>query len=215
MKKFFKFGCLGIIGLVVLVVIIGIAASGGDDAAKTSSDKSNTTNEPAAKEEPKKESPEGVVTKEKFEQIKDGMTYEEVVALVGAEGKLLSETGTKGDSLHTAMYEFEADGVLSNVNMTFQGEKLVNKAQFGLEGEDSKGVSITIDEFNKIQNGMTYDQVKEIIGGDGDITSETGEAGTSMHTVMYEYPGEGGLGANASLMFQGGKLMNKSQFGLE
>jgi hypothetical protein len=32
---------------------------------------------------------------------------------------------------------------------------------------------------------------------------------------MYQYEGEGELGANASFTFQGGKLVNKAQFGLK
>ncbi|WP_433745090.1 DUF4352 domain-containing protein [Falsibacillus pallidus] len=33
MKKFFKFGCLGIIALIVLGIIIAVATSGGDDSS--------------------------------------------------------------------------------------------------------------------------------------------------------------------------------------
>lgn len=34
-------------------------------------------------------------------------------------------------------------------------------------------------------------------------------------TVMYQYKGEGQMGANANFMFQENKLQNKAQFGLE
>ncbi|MGG1516998.1 DUF3862 domain-containing protein [Paenibacillus oryzisoli] len=70
-------------------------------------------------------------------------------------------------------------------------------------------------EFDQIQNGMTYAQVTEIIGGPGEIMSEVGEKGSEFYTVMYMYDGEGSLGANANLMFQGGKLNSKAQFGLK
>ena len=56
MKKFFKFGCLGFIALIVLVVIIGMV-SGGDDSSEKTSGSNNTSNsskEPA-KKAPKKE----------------------------------------------------------------------------------------------------------------------------------------------------------------
>ncbi len=70
-------------------------------------------------------------------------------------------------------------------------------------------------EFDQIKSGMTYEQVKEIIGGEGEVISESGNPGDQFHTVMYQYEGEGELGANASFTFQGGKLVNKAQFGLK
>jgi hypothetical protein len=69
-------------------------------------------------------------------------------------------------------------------------------------------------EFDQIQNGMTYEEVTAIIGGPGEVVSEVGDKGSDFYTVMYKYDGEGSLGANANLMFQGGKLNAKSQFGL-
>lgn len=70
-------------------------------------------------------------------------------------------------------------------------------------------------EFDQIESGMTYEQVKEIIGGEGEVISESGKPGDQFHTVIYHYEGEGELGANASFTFQGGKLVNKAQFGLK
>lgn len=82
-------------------------------------------------------------------------------------------------------------------------------------GPHKTKVQITMDQFNRIRSGMTYSQVREIIGGDCKLESEVGEPGTPFHTVSYACDGHGGLGANASIMFQGGKLEMKAQFGLE
>lgn len=216
MKKVFKFGCLGIIILIVLGIII--ASLGNDDSTNETNDttptEEETTNPPAEESEDNEatdsepaetEDTDGSLTKEKFDQIKEGMTYEEVVAIIGSEGTVLSESGTPGDAYHTVIYEFETDGFMSSANMTFQGGKLMNKAQYGLGSSD---IEITLEQFNQLKNGMTTEEVFEILGGEGDITSESGD------TVMYSYNGTS-IGGNASLMFQGGKLMNKSQFGLE
>lgn len=70
-------------------------------------------------------------------------------------------------------------------------------------------------EFDKIENGMTYEQVVQIIGGNGEVMSEVGEKGTQYYTVMYMYEGEKGFGSNANFTFQNGKLQSKAQFGLE
>jgi len=69
-------------------------------------------------------------------------------------------------------------------------------------------------EFDKIKVGMSYEEVKEIIGGECTLESESGEKGTALYTVMYGCDGEGELGANVQLMFQGGKLDSKTQMGL-
>ncbi|MEK3955348.1 DUF3862 domain-containing protein [Psychrobacillus sp. FSL K6-1464] len=217
MKKFFKFGCLGVIALVVLVIII-VALSGGGDEETTTTVDTSSAGETTKKESPSSEkeetaADEGTLTEEKFAEITNGMTYDEVKAIIGSEGTLLSESGEAGTDLHTAIYEWTTDALFSSANFTFQGGKLLNKSQVGVS--NGSDVTITLDEFNNIANGMTEEEVFEIVGGAGDISSESGDKGTDFYTIMYEYSGEDGFGANASLMFQGGKLQNKSQFGLE
>lgn len=90
------------------------------------------------------------------------------------------------------------------------------------EKEDSKKEAvqknkpgISRDEFDQIQNGMSYEEVKNIIGSDGKIISESGKTGDQFYTIMYSWKSEKGLEANARFMFQEGKLQNKSQFGLK
>jgi len=226
MKKFFKMGCLGFIGLIVLIIVIAVATSGNEEKTDKSepastqatqektTDSSNATKATNSDTKTTEATDDGVLTKEKFEQIKDGMTYEEVVKIIGSEGELLSESGEKGTSLYTVIYSFKADGSFgANSSMMFQGGKLMNKSQFGLGGNSD--VTITKSEFDKIQNNMSYEEVSKIVGGEGEVASESGEKGTSLHTIMISYTGEGDLGANASLMFQGDKLMNKTQIGLK
>ncbi|OOR30331.1 hypothetical protein BW892_07060 [Bacillus cereus] len=74
------------------------------------------------------------ISKEEFDSIKNGMSYEEVISIIGGDGELLSETGTNGQQFHTLMYSWEGEkGFGSNANATFQDGKLINKAQFGLK----------------------------------------------------------------------------------
>ncbi|WP_425203650.1 hypothetical protein [Priestia megaterium] len=83
--------------------------------------------------------------------------------------------------------------------------------------EESNDPGISKEEFDKIQNGMTVEEVVSIIGGEGELQSETGAQGDQFYTSMYGWEGESGLGANAIIMFQGStpKVESKSQFGLE
>lgn len=80
---------------------------------------------------------------------------------------------------------------------------------------ESAGVTISKAEYDQLENGMSYKKVVALVGGEGEQLSETGSPGEEFYTAMYSYDGEGGLGANVSLIFQDDKLMTKSQFGLK
>jgi hypothetical protein len=153
------------------------------------------------------------ISKTEFKSIKSGMSYKKVKKIVGGGGKLLSESGSKGDSFHTAIYEWDgASGWGANANVTFQNNKVINKSQIGVDsGSKAK---ITMKKFKKIHNGMSYSKVKKIIGGAGSKNSESGQKGSPEYTVIYGYKGNT-LGGNAMFTFQGGKLLNKAQFGLK
>jgi len=166
----------------------------------------------AAEQKAKEKADEGTLTKEKFEQIKEGMTYEEVVAIIGSEGTVMSEIGEKGTKFHTVVFEFETDGFLSSATIMFQGGRLTNKSQFGLGG--GADIEISLEQFNQLENGMTLEEVIAIVGGEGEIISESGQKGSQFHTIMYSYKGNT-LVSSVSLMFQGNKLQSKSQIGLK
>lgn len=74
------------------------------------------------------------ITLEKFNKIETGMTYQEVVDIVGEEGTVISETDIMQDEKYkTIMYCWYASNGIANANVTFQGGKVVSKAQLGLE----------------------------------------------------------------------------------
>lgn len=77
--------------------------------------------------------PNECITQAEFLRIETGMTYEEVVEIIGSKGELLSE-GDAGlgpeYATHIIMWR-GADGI-SNANVTFQGGKVIGKAQVGL-----------------------------------------------------------------------------------
>ena len=70
-----------------------------------------------------------VVTKAEFDQIREGMSYEEAARIIGASGELQSSSEIAG--YRTVMYSWmNSNG--SNMNAMFQNGRLINKAQFGL-----------------------------------------------------------------------------------
>lgn len=81
---------------------------------------------------------------------------------------------------------------------------------------DSKDVTVTLEEFNKLKSGMTESEVWDIIGGKCTNTGTTDLGiGSEYVTVSYGCNGNGSVGANVILMFQGGKLNTMSQTGLK
>ena len=70
----------------------------------------------------------------------------------------------------------------------------------------------TLAEYNRIRVGMSYDEVREIIGAQGTEMSRNPIGGIT--TVMYSWRGAGIAGANMNAVFQDGKLVDKAQFGL-
>ncbi|CAG7646620.1 hypothetical protein ACFQI7_23960 [Paenibacillus allorhizosphaerae] len=80
---------------------------------------------------------------------------------------------------------------------------------------ETEKVTITKEEFDKIYYGMTYDQVKEIIGGPGTTLSQEGANRGTNYKATYLYLGENSEGASAIFSFKSGKLSLKNQMGLE
>lgn len=92
-------------------------------------------------------------------------------------------------------------------------EQTSTNSESSANTEDAK---ITLEEFNQIETGMTYEQVVEIIGTEGTVMSESDITGDGQYkTTIYSWEGEGSLGANANITFQSGKVVSKAQFGLE
>ncbi|MEC9067809.1 MAG: hypothetical protein VX569_11080 [Pseudomonadota bacterium] len=89
-----------------------------------------------------------------------------------------------------------------------------NAAEFStdVEGGSPNAPTITLAEFQALRTGMPPEQVAEIVGSTGELISESELGG--VHTAMYQLEGEGDLGANASVMFQNGELVQKAQIGL-
>lgn len=77
---------------------------------------------------------------------------------------------------------------------------------------------VTFDEYKKIQNVMSYRQVIQIIGAEGEEMSRSKMDGVpgvmeSVETVMFQWVN--GNGSNMNAIFQNDKLIQKAQFGLK
>lgn len=72
------------------------------------------------------------ITLAKFNQLQNGITYEQAVQILGTQGTLVSENTISG--YHTAMYSWENPGIFQgNMNAMFQNNALMSKSQIGLK----------------------------------------------------------------------------------
>ena len=72
--------------------------------------------------------------------------------------------------------------------------------------------TMSLAQFNQIQNGMSYEEVQKIVGSAGTVLSESSIGGISIRIVSWL--GNGSLGSNAAITFQNGAVSGKSQAGL-
>lgn len=72
------------------------------------------------------------VTLAQFSQLRDGMSYAQASAALGRPGTEMSRTNISG--IVTVMYSWQGRGRAgANMNAMFQNDRLISKAQFGLE----------------------------------------------------------------------------------
>lgn len=73
---------------------------------------------------------------------------------------------------------------------------------------------VTLENFNKIDSSMTYEDVCALFGKEGELLSEVDIGIAGYETQMYAWYDWTGI-FNCTVMFQGGYETSKSQFGLE
>lgn len=78
-----------------------------------------------------------------------------------------------------------------------------------VESDPNNPGTITKSEFDRLEKGMTYEDAKSTVGGDGTVVSESGE------TVIYGWEQDGQKGyIVANAIFENGQLVEKTDFGI-
>ncbi len=84
------------------------------------------------------------------------------------------------------------------------------------EQSSSEDGYITKKLYDKIKTGMTYDEVKSIVGSKGEPIYESGDKGTENYVVDYMWNGEDGFSkATITCTGKNQKVFSKSQGGLK
>jgi hypothetical protein len=142
-----------------------------------------------------------------FNKIELDMDYDAVKGIMGGEGNETSSS--KSGSYESKAYEWKGDK-FARVSVRFQNGKLVSKSQSNLT--DRKGDAVlTQDKFNKVNTDMTYEQVKGVLGSDGEMTriSKIGDS------TLTSYTWKGPKFERVFASFKNDKLTNKTQSGLK
>ena len=80
--------------------------------------------------------------------------------------------------------------------------------QKSVSGVSDRSEYITMEEYNKIDTGMTYEEVKEIVGSAGEVTVQS-EAG-NIKIVIVTWYGNGAAGSNANVTFTNNEVTAKA-----
>ena len=78
--------------------------------------------------------------------------------------------------------------------------------------QNQNNTKVTLEKFNQIQTGMTYQQVVDIIGEEGTLSTES-SAGNQTMQIYYWYA-QNEI-SNATISIMNGKVNAKSQIGLD
>ena len=110
----------------------------------------------------------------------------------------------------------ESDGAGTTIYVTYVNGKQTYSIFGSNAVSQDNPPTISLEEFEQIQTGMSYQEVFDLVGSRGDLLSEADLGlGDEYYTAIYSWDGEGSLGANASVTFQGGYVTSKAQAGLE
>lgn len=154
----------------------------------------------AADQEPETAAPESQEAVKPIDAVQLGMTYDEVVKALGLEGVKTSET-----IVYTWAYT-DGSGYFT---VTTQNGVVTSKNDVKTSTDTCK---INLEIYGQLKTGMTYDEVKEIIGSEGTLMTETNVGGVK--SSMYMWRAEDGIGT-ASIMFQNDVVVSGSQTGLK
>jgi hypothetical protein len=80
--------------------------------------------------------------------------------------------------------------------------------------ETAAECNITLEQFKALRMGSSYSQAVTVLGCEGQEMSRFEAPGApQFDTVLYSWKGNG-MFSSANAMFQGGRMINRAQFGL-
>ena len=130
-KPIYKKWWFWVIIVVIIIAIGGAGANNQNENTTTSSQEvSNSSNESVANDTSTEQ--ENIrVTLQQYNQVQDGMTYDEVVSIFGGKENSSSESEIAG--IKSEVKTWNGNGTFSVVSIGFIDGKVSSKSQTGLE----------------------------------------------------------------------------------
>ena len=177
-----------------------VGCKGSNKEKETDTANNETTTSTVAQKETKVFSEEKkAATYDNFLKVEVGESYDDTVKELGEPNKLVTE----GDT-NTYFWTLENGGSISAI---VEYGKIVSMSQGLLTGEST---SITIDQYNKLQDGMTIEEV-QAIAGSGTLTTEEQMDGYVRSFYSYKNADN----STAIITYHDGKLYSKCQNNLD
>ncbi|NNE64979.1 MAG: DUF3862 domain-containing protein [Pyrinomonadaceae bacterium] len=206
---------LSLVLVALLFVVLGCSLdrfTGSDDSGSSDTTSSDTKDDSKSddKSDDSKSSGSGDLSMANYEKIKSGMSHKEVSDILGSDG---SETrsSTSGNTEYKS-YKWEGDNYV-RIYVNFKDDKMTSKSQTGLKSSSSSGggADISKAKYDKIETGMSIDEVEKIIGSKGEETSSSSVGSSSYKSFRWK----GEKFSFISVRFKDDKVSSKSQYGLK
>lgn len=134
------------------------------------------------------------------------------IACGGSEETAVEDsTETTTDDIEDAVEEAD-EAIQDAAEQADTDVTTVDEATEAMEDVAKGGGPATMDKYTQLENGMTYDEVKEIMGEDG-VESVAAE-NDATNIQIYQWAGES-PGSNITVSFMNEKVVSAEQVGLE
>ena len=118
-----------------------------------------------------------------YNDIKIGMSQDEILDIIGTDGSLLSKTTM--DSAVLERYQWITQDGSGTVLLTFLDSKLISLSQTGMK--DAELSKISDKELSQAKSGMTIEEISNIFGNSGIRISETIHDGVTTSVYCWQH----------------------------
>lgn len=155
----------------------------------------------------KSTAPAGIVDGVKYNKVDLGMSYDEVKDIMGSAGTQISTSDISGMSMAT--YQWLTADETGTCAIAFKNGKVSTKMQMNVARTDPVATKA---KFDKVKEGMTYKEVREIFGAEGVVTYMDADEDFGYEYVEYMWNGPDD--SFAQVVFDKGKVSLSSENGL-
>lgn len=150
---------------------------------------------------------DGTVSASKYNAIQLGMTYDEVKNIMGGDGEKVSTSELEGNQYET--YQWLTSDGSGNAAIALKNGKVTTKMQMNVSWTDPVATKAI---YEKIKEGMTYEEVKKLLGCDGAVTYMDADEEYGYQYTEYMWSGENST--FIQIVFENNKVVMMNQSGL-